>query len=73
MNDSKMGSSAPEHLLQGGGKPFETWGGEKPSEVNYQRPLKILSQHPGLQLCTYSGGGKSSEVNYQKSLQQLNT
>jgi hypothetical protein len=37
MNDSKMGRGTLEHLLQGGGEPFETQGGEKPSEVNYQR------------------------------------
>jgi hypothetical protein len=37
MNDSNMGRGALERLLQGGGEPFETWRGEKPSEVNYQR------------------------------------
>jgi hypothetical protein len=41
-----MGRGALEHLLQGGGKPFETQGGEKPSEVNYQRELKnIIPTH----------------------------
>jgi hypothetical protein len=32
-----MGRGALEHLLQGGGEPFETRGDGKSSEVNYQR------------------------------------
>jgi hypothetical protein len=57
MNDSE-GQRALEHLLQGGGKPFETRGGGKPSEVNYQREHNssenIIPTH-GLRLALTQG------------------
>jgi hypothetical protein len=54
MNDSKMGRGALEHLLQGGGETFETWGDGKSSEVNYQRELNSSEDIIPTWVCNYA-------------------
>jgi hypothetical protein len=55
MNDSIMGRGTLEHMLQGGGKPFETRGGEKPSEVNYQSELNTSEEYyPNTRVCNHA-------------------